>query len=152
MLKKQMQEQRKTGQFLKYALGKREVKSDVEIMHNLKTKAYQPYNDPLMPRIAKKYKQPNSILSAAYYTKHMQSNSTYTKTSQRNSSGNIGRVLSQDGHPGKVQKNPYMLNTSPSPLKASDSKFTTSSPGNTTTSPGNLLLHKKIAASENKER
>ena len=55
MLKKQMQEQRKTGQFLKYALGKREVKTDVEIMHNLRTKAYQPYNDPLMPRIAKKY-------------------------------------------------------------------------------------------------
>ena len=28
MLKKQNQEQRKTGQFLKYALGKREIKSD----------------------------------------------------------------------------------------------------------------------------
>jgi hypothetical protein len=143
MLKKQMQEQRKTGQFLKYALGKREVKSDVEIMHHLKTKAYQPYNDPLMPRIAKKFQQPKSILSASYM-KHVQSNSTYMKISQRNSSGNIGRVLSQEGHPGKVPKNPYMLNTSPSALKASPSKFTTS--------PGNLLLHKRVAASVEKEK
>jgi hypothetical protein len=26
-------------------------------MQNLRTKVYQPYNDPLMPRIAKKYQQ-----------------------------------------------------------------------------------------------
>lgn len=55
MLKKQNQEQRKTGQFLKYALGKREIKTDQEIMTGLKQRAYQPGNDPLMARISKKY-------------------------------------------------------------------------------------------------
>ena len=65
MLKKQSQEVRKTGQFLKYALGKREVKTDEEIMQNLKMKVYQPYNDPLMPRIAKKFsKHPNPSKSS----------------------------------------------------------------------------------------
>ena len=63
MLKKQIQEQRKTREFLKYALGKREVKTDEEIMQNLKMKVYQPHNDPLMPRIAKKF-QPHPSKSS----------------------------------------------------------------------------------------
>jgi hypothetical protein len=68
VLKKQGQEQRKTSQFLRYALGKREVKSDQEIMSNLEKKSYQPVNDPLMPRINKKYQMMNKKSSTASVT------------------------------------------------------------------------------------
>lgn len=54
-------------------MGKREIKTDEEIVTHLKTKAYQPYNDPLMPRIAKKY-QPKKSTTAV--------NSTYMKTGE----------------------------------------------------------------------
>lgn len=55
IMNKQVQEHRRTEQFLKYALGKREPKSEDEIMQGLKTKQYQPHNDLLMGRISKKY-------------------------------------------------------------------------------------------------
>jgi hypothetical protein len=90
MLKKQSQEQRKTSQFLKYALGKREVKTDEEIMQNLRMKVYQPYNDPLMPRIAKKF------------LPHQPSKSTHRGSTYMNSirgatdANTTGRLFSQD--------------------------------------------------------
>ena len=62
MLKKQNQEQRKAGVFLRYALGKREVKSGEEIMLDLRNKAYQPQNDSLMPRVAKKFRKNGSSI------------------------------------------------------------------------------------------
>lgn len=37
-------------------MGKRESKTDEEIVYQLKNKAYQPQNDKLMPRIAKKFR------------------------------------------------------------------------------------------------
>lgn len=55
MLTKQGQEQRKTSSFLKFALGKRENKTDEELKQMMKQSNYQPNADPLMPRINRKY-------------------------------------------------------------------------------------------------
>ena len=78
MLAKQTQEQRKTTSFLKFALGKREIKTDEEIVNEIKNKAYQPSNDPLMSRIAKKYNGNGS----AYNTKKGRLMSQDSKTSK----------------------------------------------------------------------
>ena len=55
MMNKQNQEQRRTTQFLKFALGKRETRSDEEIKDQMKNSSYLPQNDPLMQRINRKY-------------------------------------------------------------------------------------------------
>lgn len=57
ILEKQATEQRRTDNFLKYALGKREEKTDEEIKDNMKdnTLKYDPKNDPLMPRLFRKF-------------------------------------------------------------------------------------------------
>ena len=47
-------EQRRTQQFLKYALGKREEKSEDQLKKDLKEKAYTPKSDPFMPRLTRK--------------------------------------------------------------------------------------------------
>jgi len=47
-------EQRRTQQFLKYALGKREERTETELQKNLREKAYNPVGDPFMPRLARK--------------------------------------------------------------------------------------------------
>lgn len=41
--------------FLKYALRKREEKTDEEIAYGLKTSKYDPKSDPLMPRLFRKF-------------------------------------------------------------------------------------------------
>ena len=55
MLNKQTQEQRKTEQFLKFALGKREVKTEEEIKQQIRDSKYSPSSDPLMARSIRKY-------------------------------------------------------------------------------------------------
>jgi len=47
-------EQRRTQQFLKYALGKREEKSENQLARDLKEKAYNPKADTFMPRLTRK--------------------------------------------------------------------------------------------------
>jgi hypothetical protein len=47
-------EQRRTQQFLKYALGKREEKTESELQKDLKERAYNPKGDPFMPRLTRK--------------------------------------------------------------------------------------------------
>ena len=54
ILEKQATEQRRTSQFLKFALGKREEKSQNELMKDLKDKKYNPKNDKFMPRLFRK--------------------------------------------------------------------------------------------------
>ncbi len=55
MLTKQTQEQRRTEQFLTYALGKRELKTQEELAQQIKDSLYQPSADPLMARASKRY-------------------------------------------------------------------------------------------------
>jgi len=47
-------EQRRTQQFLKYALGKREEKSEHQLQRDLKEKVYNPGKDTFMPRLTRK--------------------------------------------------------------------------------------------------
>lgn len=65
MITKQTQEQRKTSQFLKFALGKRENKTEEEIKQMIKESNYQPNADPLMNRITRKYNPQVSIYSVS---------------------------------------------------------------------------------------
>ena len=51
MVQKQVSEQRKTEQFLKFALGKRDGKTEEGIKAQMREKVYSPERDPLMPRI-----------------------------------------------------------------------------------------------------
>lgn len=54
ILEKQAIEQRRTQQFLKYALGKRETKTEEELKQVLKEKSYNPADDPFLPRLKRK--------------------------------------------------------------------------------------------------
>lgn len=54
ILEKQATEQRRTIAFLKFALGKREDKSEAEITAERRQKSYNPMNDPMMPRLFRK--------------------------------------------------------------------------------------------------
>lgn len=54
ILEKQATEQRRTTQFLKFALGKREQKTEEEIKFEMSQKSYNPAADPLMPRLFRK--------------------------------------------------------------------------------------------------
>jgi len=47
-------EQRRTQQFLKYALGKREKKTEQELSKELREKSYNPVEDPFLPRLKRK--------------------------------------------------------------------------------------------------
>ena len=55
ILEKQATEQRRTENFLKYALGKREEKSEEQIKEIIKQSTYDPKSDPLMPRLFRKF-------------------------------------------------------------------------------------------------
>lgn len=60
-------------------------------MLNLKLKVYQPYNDPLMPRIAKKFQQPQQP------SKSSQRGSTYLNSLRNHTdAATTGRLFSQD--------------------------------------------------------
>lgn len=54
ILEKQATEQRRTSLFLKFALGKREEKTESEIKTEMSQRAYNPLSDPLMPRLFRK--------------------------------------------------------------------------------------------------
>lgn len=62
ILEKQATEQRRTYSFLRYALGKREEKSAQQLKADMSMKSYNPRNDPMMPRLFKKY-NPNASQS-----------------------------------------------------------------------------------------
>ena len=47
-------EQRRTQQFLKYALGKREQKTEEQLSKEIKEKSYNPTQDTFMPRLKRK--------------------------------------------------------------------------------------------------
>lgn len=47
-------EQRRTYQFLKYALGKREKKTEAELNKELREKSYNPVEDQFLPRLKRK--------------------------------------------------------------------------------------------------
>jgi hypothetical protein len=55
ILEKQSTEQRRTENFLKYALGKREKKSEADIVRGIKNSKYDPKKDPLMPKLFRKF-------------------------------------------------------------------------------------------------
>ena len=55
ILEKQATEQRRTEGFLKYALGKRELKTEEQIKLQMSQSRYDPKSDPLMPRLFRKY-------------------------------------------------------------------------------------------------
>jgi len=54
ILEKQATEQRRTSMFLKFALGRREEKSEHEIRNEMTQRSYNPLMDPLMPRLFRK--------------------------------------------------------------------------------------------------
>jgi len=54
ILKKQAMEQRRTQQFLKYALGKREQKNEDQLKQELREKKYSPATDTYLPRLQRK--------------------------------------------------------------------------------------------------
>jgi hypothetical protein len=54
VLDKQATEQRRTTKFLTFALGKREEKTNTEIMTDLSQKRYDPRSDVFMPRLFRK--------------------------------------------------------------------------------------------------
>lgn len=54
ILEKQALEQRRTAEFLKYALAKREKKSESQLQKELKEKSYNPNDDPFLPRLKRK--------------------------------------------------------------------------------------------------
>ena len=55
ILEKQGTEKRRTQNFLKYSLSKREEKTDEEIANGIRTSKYKPVDDPLMPRLFRKF-------------------------------------------------------------------------------------------------
>jgi hypothetical protein len=65
ILEKQATEQRRTETFLKYALGKREEKTEEQIKKEIKQSSYDPKSDPLMPRLFRKFDpSKSSIISS----------------------------------------------------------------------------------------
>lgn len=62
ILEKQATEQRRTQNFLKYALGKRECKNEAELKAQIKQGKYDPKNDPLMPRLFRKFDASKSTI------------------------------------------------------------------------------------------
>lgn len=60
-MEKQATEQRRTSLFLKFALGKREEKSETEIKQEMSQRSYNPLCDPLMPRLFRKVSHQNSV-------------------------------------------------------------------------------------------
>lgn len=80
ILEKQTTECRRTQTFLRYALGKREKKSEGEIKQEMAKKKYNPKNDPLMPRLFRKNDPSKStILTMSRGRDQM---SVFTNTSQ----------------------------------------------------------------------
>lgn len=63
ILEKQSTEQRRTAGFLKYALGKREDKTEKEVVDRLKKSKYDPRTDPLMPRLFRKVDASKSTIT-----------------------------------------------------------------------------------------
>jgi hypothetical protein len=55
ILEKQATEKRRTENFLKFALRKREDKTDEEIKQQMRNNSYDPKSDPLMPRLFRKF-------------------------------------------------------------------------------------------------
>lgn len=55
ILEKQATEKRRTENFLKFALRKREDKTDEEIKQQMRNNSYDPKCDPLMPRLFRKF-------------------------------------------------------------------------------------------------
>ena len=71
ILEKQATEQRRTENFLKYALGKREEKTEEQIKDNIKKSSYDPKSDPLMPRLFRKFDpSKSSIISSKHRRKN----------------------------------------------------------------------------------
>lgn len=62
ILEKQGTEKRRTQNFLKYSLRKREEKTDEEIKDTMKNSAYDPKADPLMPRLFRKFDASKSTI------------------------------------------------------------------------------------------
>jgi len=86
ILEKQATEQRRTYSFLRYALGKREEKSAQQLKADMSMKSYQPRNDPMMPRLFKKY-NPNmsqSLISQSSIASKKQLNKYDNEGSQFN--------------------------------------------------------------------
>jgi len=65
ILEKQATEHRRTENFLKFALGKREEKSEDEIQDQMKKSRYDPKSDPLMARLFRKVDPKKSTIIAA---------------------------------------------------------------------------------------
>ena len=63
ILEKQNTEKRRTQNFLKYALRKREEKTDEEIIEQMKNSSYDPKADPLMPRLFRKFDPSKSTIT-----------------------------------------------------------------------------------------
>lgn len=62
ILDKHATEQRRTSEFLRYALGKREKKSEEELKNQMKNSKYDPKKDPLMGRLFRKYDPTKSTI------------------------------------------------------------------------------------------
>jgi hypothetical protein len=65
IVEKQSIEKRRTENFLRYALRKREEKTDAEIKDGMKNSKYDPKSDPLMPRLFRKYDSTKSTIIMA---------------------------------------------------------------------------------------
>ena len=65
ILEKQATEQRRTENFLRYALGKRETKTEDEIKSQISNSRYDPKNDPLMGRLFRRYDPHKSTIIQA---------------------------------------------------------------------------------------
>lgn len=69
ILEKQATEQRRTENFLKYALGKREEKTEDQIKKDIKQSSYDPKSDPLMPRLFRKFDPSKSSIVSSYHAR-----------------------------------------------------------------------------------
>ena len=69
ILEKQSTEKRRTQNFLKYSLSKREEKTDEEIQEGLRASKYDPKADPLMPRLFRKFDSSKSTILASQKAK-----------------------------------------------------------------------------------
>lgn len=100
-------EQRRTQQFLKYALGKREQKTEEQLKQDLKEKAYTPAKDQFLPRLQRK---------VGHLTGEM---SQMTSTTRRNNFSARVSLYDNNDSISSIKKEKYTLVRNPLRTKMS---------------------------------
>lgn len=119
--------------FLKFALGKREEKSELEIKSEMTQRSYNPLSDPLMPRLFRKVSHQNSQ-SRTFQT--MGSSSQNAHYSGVFSSKDVANVSIYDNNTSQMGRERYSLVQIP--LRT---KVTTGRPYQQGKSPSMSMMH-----------